>query len=127
MSDNVKHKDYEKATMYGKEGIYYNNYFFPLENLDKSPSVIKENIVKCISGSESYLGRCPGFCCLKGFYLTEKQMKSHECRRKQCTRFIRTPYSEDYWKKESDKKAMKKLKKQNSLYEQRNPNNNIKS
>lgn len=102
----ILHEDYQQDHCFGKDGFYYKNYFFPL-SLENGP----DQVVKVISGNESYLGRCPGFCCLKGFFLTEKQMKGHECRRKQCSRFIRAPFSESYWQKEEEKKMMKKMKK----------------
>ena len=109
--EKIKHEDYQKDFAYGKNGIWYKNYFFPLKNLDSSEKEIKDQVVKCISGTETYLKNCVGFCCLKGFFLTEKQMKGHECRRKQCKRFLRAPYSEEYWKRQEEIKKMKKLKK----------------
>ena len=112
-----QHENYKADNAYGKNGIWYEGYFFPVnqENPEKT-------IVKTLYGSETYLDRCTGFCCLKKLYLTEAQMKNHQCRAKQCKKFIKSPYSESYWKAIEDKKAMKKLKKQNALYDLRKPN-----
>lgn len=117
MEQTATHKNYENDTQFGKNGVWYEGYFFPVQT--ESP---ENTIVKTLYSSESYISRCPGYCNLKKFYLTQGQMKKHECRKKCCKHFVKTPYNEVYWKRIEEKKANKKLKKMNKLYNFRNPN-----
>lgn len=121
MEEQTKtHKNYENDNQFGKNGVWYEGYFFPVQV--ENP---KETTVKTLYSSESYISRCPGYCNLKKVYLTKGQMKKHECRRKQCKHFVKVPYNEDFWNEIANKKALKKLKKQNKLYILRNPNKNL--
>lgn len=114
------HENYEKDTTYGKNGVWYDGYFFPVDEIEP-----EKTIVSTLYSSESYISRCPGYCNLKKLYLTEGQMKRHECRKKSCRHFVKAPYNDSYWKALADKKASKKLKKQTELYLRRNPNKNL--
>lgn len=110
MSAKELHENYQEDNCYNSNGVWYNNYFFPIDFKLRGRTT-----VLTLYGSTTYLNRCVGYCNKKKFYLTEKQMKHHQCRRKQCKFFLRTPYSENYWDKEDQKKLMKKMKKEKSF------------
>lgn len=96
--------DYDITEQDGKKGILYNNYFFPVTNDD--------DVVQTLFGSMAYIRNCVGYCCNHHRYITEKMLKGKKCLAKQCNRFIRTPFSEDFWDKKDAKKALKKKRKE---------------
>lgn len=104
LKEKINHEDYESATMDGKEGIFYGNYFFPLADGENTK-------VRALFGSEVRISQCPAFCVNKKRYLTATVMKNKECLRKNCSKMIRTPYSEEFWKERDEKIASKKAKK----------------
>lgn len=81
----------------------YLGYEFPHES--------EEEVVATLNGSETYFNRTVAYCTYHHKYLTAKQMKAKNCRGKQCTRYVKTPYSESYWQQIEEKKKAKKLKK----------------
>ena len=54
------HENYEKDTTYGKNGVWYDDYFFPVDEIEP-----EKTIVSTLYSSESYISRCPGYCNLK--------------------------------------------------------------
>lgn len=99
-TDSMKYEIVEKD---GKRGVVYYNYFFPVTS--------KDDIVKTLYGSETYLYKCIGYCCHKHVYVTENIAKRKKCIAKHCDRFIRCPYSEEFWRKREEKRAAKKQRR----------------
>lgn len=64
------------------------NYEFP----DQQPN----DIVDTLNNSTTYLKRAVGYCAYHKRYVTQQQMKTKECLRKQCERLIKIPHKSWY-------------------------------
>lgn len=75
------------------------NYEFP----DQQPN----DIVETLNSSATYFRRTVGYCAYHKRYVTQQQMKTKECLRKQCERLIKIPHKS--WYDKELKKISKKL------------------
>lgn len=64
------------------------------------------DICNTLYGTQTYYKKCAGYCCKKGKYLTERQIKGKECLGKQCKYLVKIE-THPLWKKREKRKAAK--------------------
>ena len=68
------------------------------------------NLVKGLYGSEFDKNRACGFCRYHRYYLTVKQVRQHECLKKQC-HYLQKNETHDWWRQREVVKQRRKMKR----------------
>lgn len=66
-------------------------------------------VVQLLNGSETVFSRCVGYCAYHKRYITQTQLKTKECLKKECKRLIKIEHR--FWVDRDNKQVEKKIKK----------------